>query len=197
MKQRHLYATVGAMILMLSASPVFAQGRSTATPSAVASARAQAATKLAEAKLKSCQNREAALQKRSDQLVRMATNMQDTFTAIATRVKTYYTETVIPSGKTVSNYDTLVADIATKQAAVGTALAKSQSDALAFSCTSEDPKGQLTQFRTDMQAVKSALKEYRTAVKNLIVAVRSVTGTTQSSASPTTSPSPTATTTTE
>jgi hypothetical protein len=186
----------GGLILLffaLSTSNVFAQARTTATPSVAASAQAQAATRLADAKLKACQAREAAIQKRSDQLVKLATNMQATFTDITTRVKTYYTDTVIPSGKTVSSYDTLVADIATKQTAVGTALTKAQSDATAFSCTSNDPKGQLTQFRVDMQAVKSALKEYRTSIKNLIVAVHSVTGTTQSSANPTTSPTTTAT----
>jgi hypothetical protein len=188
--------THGGIILLLVAlsnTVVLAQARTTATPSAAASARALAATRLADAKLKACQAREAAIQKRSDQLTKLAMNMQETFTDITTHVKTYYTDTVIPSGKTVSNYDTLIAEIATKQTAVGTALTKAQSDATAFSCTSDDPKGQLTQYRTDMQAVKNALKEYRTSIKNLIVAVRSVTGTTQSSASPTTSPTTTAT----
>jgi hypothetical protein len=176
------------LVLVLSTAGTFAQASPTSTPSAAASARAQATTRLADAKLKACQSREAAIQKRSDQLVKLAMTMQDKFTAITMRVKTYYTDTVIPSGKTVSNYDTLIADIATKQAAVGTALTKAQSDATSFSCTSDDPKGQLTQFRVDMQAVKAALKVYRTSIKDLIVAVHSVTGTIQSSAHPTISP---------
>jgi hypothetical protein len=179
------------LLLTVASTNVQAQTRSTASPTASPSARAS--TRLADAKLKACQNREAAIQKRSDQLVRLAANMQDTFTSIATRVKVYYTNVVIPSGKTVSNYDALLAEIATKQTAVTTALAKAQSDATSFSCTSDDPKGQLTQFRSNMQAVKSALKDYRTSIKNLIVAVRSITGTTQSSANPTTKPTSTPT----
>lgn len=188
-----------SIMILLPGTTAFAQVKSTSTPSAAASAKAQAVTRLKDAKLKSCQSRQAAIQKRSDQLTKMATNMQDTFATITNRVKTYYTDTVLPSGKTVDTYDTLIATIATKQEAVGTALAKAQSDATEFSCTSDDPKAQLTQFRQNMQAVKSALKEYRTSIKNLIVAVHSVTGTIQSSSSPTASTSPTTspTTTTE
>lgn len=187
------YLTQGAMFVLLlvsSSTGVLAARSATPTPSASTSPQATAQARLLEGKLKACQAKEAAIQKRSDQMAKMAINMQDKFTAIAARVKTYYTGTVLPSGKTVSNYDTLVAAIATKQAAVGTALAKAQSDVTAFSCTSDDPKTQLTQYRTDMQAVKSALKEFRTSIKDLIVAVHSVTGSTQSSASPSASTSP-------
>lgn len=99
---------------------------------------------------------------------------------------------VVPSGKTIANYDSLVADIQAKKSAVQTALSIAQNDANSFSCTGDDPKGQLTQFRKDMQAVKKALKEYRTSIKNLIVAVRSVTGTIERenkvSSNPTSSP---------
>jgi hypothetical protein len=43
-----------------------------------------------------------------------------------------------------------------------------------------------------MQAVKKDLQGYRTAIKNLIVAIRSATGKAESSASPKASTSPTA-----
>lgn len=137
--------------------------------------------RLTEAKLKACQNRENAIQKRSTQLAKTAENMLTTFDKIAAKVEQYYTSKVVPSGKTVANYDALVADIATKKQTTQTDLDKATADAAAFSCTGNDPKGQLTQFRTNMQTVKKDLKEYRTAIKNLIVAVRSVTGTTERS----------------
>ena len=177
------------LLVVLIGAPVSAAP--TSTPSTATTAKAKATTRLADAKLTACQSREAAIQKRSEQLVKLATNMQDTFTSIASRVKEYYTTKVIPSGETVDNYDDLLATIASKQEAVATALAKTQSDAMAFSCTSDDPKGQLTQYRTNMQTVKSALKEYRTSIKDLIVAIRSLTGKTESSASPKASSSPT------
>lgn len=146
-----------------------------------ANAQANAQAKLDAVKLKVCQNREAAITKRSEQLTKMATTMEVTFARIATRVENYYTNTVKPSGKTVSNYDALVADIAAKKTIVDTDLTKAQTDMTTFDCASSDPKGQLTTFRTDMQKVKSDLKDYRTSIKNLIVAVHGVSGTTSAS----------------
>jgi hypothetical protein len=136
----------------------------------------------------------AAIQRRSAQLTTLVTGQEKTFTDIATRVKTYYITTVVPNGQTVANYDTLVGAIATKQAAVQTALDKSSAEAAAFSCTSADPKAQVTEFRTDMRGVKTALKEYRTAIKDLIVGIHSVTGATDRttpSVTPTSSVTPT------
>lgn len=141
------------------------------------SARPTARQRLDAAKVKSCQVREDAIKKRSDQLTKMATNMEEKFDSITKRVEDYYTTKVVPSDKTVSNYDSLVSDIGTKKAAVQTALTKAQTDLAAFSCDGSDPKGQMTAFKDDMQAVKQVLKDYRTSIKNLIVAVHSVTGT--------------------
>lgn len=143
--------------------------------------KTKAAEKLTEAKLKICQNKKAAIDKRNNQLLRTANNMLTKFSQIADRVENYYTNKVVPGGKTVSNYDSLVAEITSKKSSVQTALNKAKNDFSAFSCTSDDPKGQITQFRVDMQSVKSSLKEYRTAIKNLIVAIRSVTGETKNS----------------
>jgi hypothetical protein len=116
----------------------------------------------------------------------MATNMETKFDAIATRVEEYYAS----SGKTVTGYDALLTEITAKKTAVGTALAKAQADAAAFTCEGRDPKWQMTQYRGDMQDVIKALKNYRTSIKNLIVAVRSVTGVTNR-ANPSNSPHPT------
>lgn len=163
-------------VLVLTLALLFPLGSVLAADSSAA--KADVHGKLTEVKLKVCQKKEAAIKKRDDQLNKMAETMLTKFADIATRVETYYTSKVVPSGKTVSNYDALVAEIGTKKTAVQTALTKANTDATAFSCTSDNPKGQLTQFRTDMQMVKQALKDYRTAIKNLIVAIRSVTGTT-------------------
>ena len=158
----------------------------------------QAQNRLTNAKLKACQARENAIKIRSRHLGQLATTMEEKFDAIAQRVEDYYTSKVVPSGKTVVNYNALVADIQTKKTAVQTALSQAQTDSTGFSCTGNDPKGQMTQFRKDMQAVIQALKDYRTSIKNLIVAVHSVTGTTErtnpsASPSPSASPVPTAT----
>ena len=165
------FLTVPILLSLVLATSVFAVGK----PDGVDNLRAE--SHLTDAKLKSCQARENAIQNRSTHLVDLVTNMETKFEKIAKRVQDYYTSTVIPQSKTVSNYDTLVKDIQAKREAVQVTLIKvHQDEALNFDCTVSDPKAQMTQFREDMQAVKSALKDYRTAIKNLIVAVHSVTG---------------------
>ncbi len=183
---------------VLLASPVFAIGKPDnlpGRPSGTAAGQpsglpAQAQTHLTDARLKACQARENAIKTRSGHLSQLVTSMEEKFDAIAGRVEEYYTSKVVPSGKTVANYDSLVADIATKKAAVGTAVTKTQNDISGFSCDGADPKGQMTTYRSDMQGVKQELKDYRTSIKDLIVAVRSVTGTTER-AKPSVSPKPT------
>jgi hypothetical protein len=126
-------------------------------------------------------------------LNRMATNMLSVFNSIAQRVISFYTNRVVPTGKTVPNYDTLLADAQTKSGAVQTALNKAQGDASNFNCQNANPKADITLFRQDMQAVKTALKNYRTSIRNLIVAVRGAAVKAEASASPSTSLSPTPT----
>lgn len=141
-------------------------------PSVLAITPAQ--TRLSAARLRVCQLHETVIKTRLSHLGQLASSMEDKFASISGRVQTYYTNKVLPSGKTVANYDTLVTDISTKKAAVDSALTKAKTDVAGFDCTVANPKGQLTSYRLDMQAVKQALKDYRTAIKDLIVAVRSI-----------------------
>ncbi len=121
-----------------------------------------------EGRLRACQAKEKSIQKRMSQLEKMATNMLEKFSKIQGRVEKYYTDKVLPSGKVVANYSTLTADIQTKKTAVQTAIAKVKTSSAGFSCSSDDPKAQMKQFRDGMGEVKSALKDYRTSIKNLI-----------------------------
>jgi len=108
--------------------------------------------------------------------VRLVTNQETKFDGVATRVENRYTQKLLPKGKTLSNYDALVADIVAKKAAVDAALSVAKNDVASFSCTASDPKAQLTQHRKDMQTVKAALKDFRKSVRNLVVAVRTLAG---------------------
>ena len=102
----------------------------------------------------------------------MTTNTMEKFDAIAERVKNFYADKVLPSGRSVPNYDDLVADIAAKKAMVEAGLVAAQNEVNAFACNGEDPKGLLTRFRNNMQKGKTDLKNFRVSIKNLIVAVR-------------------------
>lgn len=129
-----------------------------------------------EGRLRACQAKQHGVIKRMDQLEKMAENMLEKFSRIQERVVQYYNEKVIPSGKTVANYNMLIAEIQTKKIAVQTAITQAKTNSAVFSCDEENPKVQLKKFSDDMREVKSALKEYRTSIRNLIVAVRSLGG---------------------
>lgn len=167
------------LVFTLSATPILA-APPVATP--------RPAPTLSPGRMRACEARQDAVKNRLNSLINMASNMLDVFSNIAGRVENYYTTVVVPSGKTVSNYDALVSDIGAKKTAVTDAWTKAQTDANAFACASGDPRQLLLQFRLDMIATKTALKDYRTAIRNLIVAVHRVAP--EASVSPKPSASP-------
>ena len=112
-----------------------------------------------------------------------ADKQETTFNAIATRAETFYTA----KGHTLSNYDTLVAAVATAKAKVDADLVTLKADA-AINCSGSDPKGQLATFKTQAQQLVTDLKAYRTAIKTLIAGIRSV----NPAPSPSVKPSPSA-----
>jgi hypothetical protein len=165
-------------LVIVSGSTVFALPSHAATNANATSGQANGQAHLAAAQLKSCQQREKAI---TNILARIADRGQKQLTlfgTIATRTETFYTD----KGKTLSNYDALVADVNAKQAAAQTEVNAVGSASSGFSCTGSDPKGFVTSFQDSLKAEISALQDYRTAVKNLIVGVKSVQGSTTSSA---------------
>jgi len=160
--------------LFLHLSPVMAVNGNGATQTNRATNTIRKTARLTEARLKTCLAKENSIQKQTQQLTRLSTNMLNVFDKIATRVETYYTSVVLPAGKSLSNYDQLVADVAAKKTATQTALAKAQASSGTFVCDGDDPVATITEFRSGMVSVKAALKEYRTSVNKLIVAVRTI-----------------------
>ncbi len=148
--------------------------------------------RLNDIRLKVCETHHDEIGKRSQSLGNLVAEMLGKFDGIATSVENFYNNKVVPGGHTVPNYTALVADIAAKRALVVKDLASAEADVAGFTCTGDNPKGQITQYRLDMQKVKTDLQNYRTSIKNLIVAVKSVVGETNSSPEPTESPKPSA-----
>lgn len=188
-----LSAILFSFIYLIFVAHTFAQTTTSETPiktrvearkERIEARKERMQTKLDERKLKVCQVKEKVLGNRLSSLTKMTTNMLEKFDKISTRTKEFYENKVVSAGGSVSNYDALVADIDSKKVAVDTALTTAKATSEGFSCDADDPKGALTQFRTDMQAVKSALKDYRTSIKNLIVAVKSAAKTDKPSPSP-------------
>lgn len=129
----------------------------------------------AAGKLKACQNREAAVNNIMQRIDTRAQNQLTLFGTIATRVENFYTA----KGKTVSNYDQLVAAISTAKTQAETDLSTMQSNST-FSCSSSNPKATVTAFQSYLKTEIGDLQSYRTAVKNLIVAVAKANGATVS-----------------
>ena len=131
-------------------------------------------TRLASGKLKACQNRQNAITNIMTRIADRGQKQITLFGTIATRTETFYAD----KGRTLSNYDALVADVTAKQTAAQTAVDAIKTNSTGFSCDGTDPKGFVNSFQTSLKSEISALQAYRTAVKDLIVGVKSVQSTT-------------------
>lgn len=135
----------------------------------VAERREGLKTRLEATKLRSCQNREKAI---GNIMTRMSDRGQkhlDLFDTISERVQKFYTDKSL----SLSNYDALLADVVAKKAAAQAAIDETKSTTVSFKCDGDDPKGAAEVFKGSLKDQKEALKAYRTAVKNLIVGVKS------------------------
>jgi peptidoglycan hydrolase CwlO-like protein len=153
------------LAFLFLADSSYAQNRPTGTP--------PVRRGLAEENLRSCEARQEGLKTRMMSLVRLSSNIKLKFDSISLRVQNYYTDTVVPGGNAISNYDELISEIESKKEDVQTELDAVQDQVDAFECSGDDPKGALNQYRLGMQKVKTGLHAYRLSIKNLIVAVRS------------------------
>ena len=90
------------------------------------------------------------------------------------RVESRYVK-VTARGVSVPEYPNLLAAANAAKGSAATAIAtvKTQSS---FSCTPDDPKGQISSFRAGMQAAKQALHAYLRAIRDLNVAISRAAG---------------------
>lgn len=157
-----------------SATVTSTTGQSAHPGSQGAEHRANAHGKLVDVKLRVCENRQKAITNIMSRIADRGQRQLTLFGTIAGRVEAFYTT----KGKTLSNYDALVADVNAKQAAAQTTVDTVKSDSTGFDCTGTDPKGFVSTFKDSLKSEISALKVYRTSVKNLTVGVKSVQATT-------------------
>lgn len=93
------------------------------------------------------------------------------FDTIAGRTKAFYTA----KGRTVDNYDQLVAAVAAARQAAADNLEAMRANT-AFACDGDNPQAMAQAFAAGARTQAGYLKDYRQAVKNLIVAVKSAQG---------------------
>lgn len=147
-----------------------------ASPTAAGTANGQG--RLTAARLRACQNREHAINTIMSRIDTRAQNQLSLFSAIATRVENFYTS----KGKTVSNYNQLTAAIDSAKTQAQTDLGTMQTSST-LDCTGNNPKGVVSAFQSYLKTEITDLQGYRTAVKNLIVAVAHANGVTVSDSS--------------
>lgn len=129
--------------------------------------KTQSKQRLDETKRKVCEKHQATIQKQMTRMVEQRQKQIDHIAKIADQVQEFYKK----QGKSVANYDTLVADIATKKAAAQAALDTTKPSAT-FSCSSDGPKAQLQLFKDQRAVVLESIKQYRQSVKALITTVK-------------------------
>ncbi|HSW77490.1 MAG TPA: hypothetical protein VLG36_01675 [Candidatus Chromulinivoraceae bacterium] len=130
--------------------------------------------RLSGTRLKTCQARQAAITKIMKDAAQHGTDQITLFSTITTRVENFYKS----KGKTLSNYDQLVSDVTAKQTAAQAAVQTVKTADTQFDCSSANPKATIDVFKAEIKAQNTAIEQYRTAVKNLIVGIKSVQSTT-------------------
>jgi hypothetical protein len=189
---RTAITALSVVLLSLSAAPAFAEdgsGGTSGSDSTVSSTShetevhktVQAAVDqhqesrqqtLADRQEKFCANKQRVVTNILNRIANRGQRQIDVFTKIADRTKKFKED----NNLTVENYESIVATVNDKKTAAETTVAKIKADATAaasLSCDPGQPKSVVGGFRDDLKAENSALKAYKTAIKNLIVAVKS------------------------
>jgi len=127
------------------------------------------AKKLSGDGLKSCQNREKTINNIMARVQDRAQKQSTLMARITERVQAFYSE----KNMTLSNYDELVANIESKKMVAEQAMNNVRVMNGSFSCGNDDPKSVSTQFKSNAKIQNGALAEYKNAIKDLLVAVKS------------------------
>lgn len=128
--------------------------------------------KLQGSSLEKCQTRENAINNVMARIVDRAQKQNTVIESIQQKVQNFYTEKNI----TISNYDDLIANIEAKKAVATTAMNTVRTMNGTFGCSNEDPKGVATQFKSQASVQAGAIKEYKDAVHELVVAIKTALG---------------------
>ncbi len=130
--------------------------------------------KLSASQLEICKGREENINNRIARIADRSTKHLELFSQIAERTQAFY----INNELTVDDYQALIDDVMAKKSAAETAVASISTVTSDFSCTDENPKLAIESFKTSLKTSIDVLKEYRTSVKNLIIAVKSAASST-------------------
>lgn len=121
-----------------------------------------------------CQNREQSMNTKINALKSAATSQLGNLDSAFMKLKAYQSTNNV----TVANFEDLVAAANTQQQTATNEVAALGSAAVNVDCTSEDVAVQLGTIKVATAAARTALKDYRTALHNILVALAEATQTT-------------------
>jgi chromosome segregation ATPase len=131
-------------------------------------AEAKKSQRLTEAKLKSCQAREASIATLSTNFTAQVNRQLGVFDKIAERAQDF----AVTKNRQPDNLADLVQKLTDKRQQVVDDLKQFSDNAAAFKCEGENPKALGKALLADAKVVRSSLKDYRESVRELIQAIK-------------------------
>lgn len=124
-------------------------------------------TKSKEQRAKTCENIQKAVNNKLSAFDNHADKYLTRLNTLFTKIQAYQTEHKLA----VSNYDTLVATATQKQTDATVAVDALKSLGTTLDCTSSDPASMLSSVKTGAADARDSLKDYRKALKDIVVAL--------------------------
>jgi chromosome segregation ATPase len=128
--------------------------------------------KSAAEKTKACEAHKQGLTNKFSHITTNATNLETKIGTFLTRAETYQSTNNV----TVANWDTLVAAANTAKTNADTAIANLKAVTPTLDCNSTSVASDVATFKAAAQTTRDALKAYKTAVKDVFVALMNAKG---------------------
>jgi DNA anti-recombination protein RmuC len=136
----------------------------------LAALREKKQAKTAEQRQKVCEQRKGSINNRVTAYNKAANNKLKQFNTIFERVKKFKTDKALQ----VSNYDALITAATEKQTAASEAVAALKDLSADIDCTATDPASTVASIKSATIEARTALKEYRKSIKDIVVALAQV-----------------------
>lgn len=170
----------GGSVGMSEAQKQKVEERKTEIKERIETAKTERTEKLATKKLEICEKRQDRINKLFENATERNKKQLAVFQKIEEKVKAFYTSKNI----TAEGYDAAVVNADEKEAAAVAAIEASSETS--FDCTTTDAAKPGAGLKTAMQERHAALKDYRTAIKDLILVVKKHNGQNRTGSSDTT-----------
>ena len=126
--------------------------------------------RLEQNQLKICQKHQKTIQNIMSKAGDRGKKQLAVFNKISQRVQAFYEN----KDRQLDSYNTLLENVNAKKTLAENSVEAAYNYSDDFACDADNPKGIAYAFKDKFKAQNSALKEYRTAIKDLIVGVKSV-----------------------